>query len=78
MIQRVERQPVPLRQTPAGERRPSLCELRGHCGPFVNQALYNAFPEPMWHDMGDCVECGTTCHVRSHLEAMAAAQPTAA
>ena len=39
------------------------CEVRGYCGPFANEALYDAFPEPMWHGMADCLECGTTCHV---------------
>lgn len=72
------RQPVPLRLPVGAERGPSLCESRGHCGPFVNQAYYNAFPEPMWRDMGDCVECGTTCHVVEHLQALAPVRSTAA
>jgi hypothetical protein len=52
----MERQPVPVH---AGESH-SLCEIRGHCGPFANEGFYTAFPEPMWHGMGDCIECGTT------------------
>lgn len=57
----LERQPVrPLRQ-----EGPSLCDLRGHCGPFVNEGYYNAFPEPFWHGMGDCLHCGTTRMVES-------------
>ena len=46
-----------------GSRRSTRCELRGYCGPFANEEYYDAFPEPMWHGMGDCLECGTTCHV---------------
>jgi hypothetical protein len=52
----------PLRINRSGRRVP-VCESRGYCGPFANEALYDAFPEPMWHGMGDCLECGTTCHV---------------
>ena len=52
-----------LRLDRSGSRRVPACELRGYCGPFANEALYDAFPEPMWHGMGDCLECGTTCHV---------------
>ena len=53
----------PLRTNRFGTRRVPVCEKRGYCGPFANEALYDAFPEPMWHGMGDCLECGTTCHV---------------
>jgi hypothetical protein len=51
-----------------GPRRTPECEVRGYCGPFVNEALYDAFPEPLWHGMGDCLECGTTCHVPRELQ----------
>lgn len=57
----IPRQSVRVPRT--GGRRTTTCEIRGHCGPFANEALYDAFPEPMWHGMGDCMECGTTCHV---------------
>jgi hypothetical protein len=54
-------------------RRTARCEARGHCGPFANEAFYNDFPESMWHGMGDCLECGTTCHVPSQLQRYAEA-----
>ena len=59
----ISRQPLRLPSAEIGARRTSQCESRGYCGPFANEALYNAFPEPIWHGMGDCLECGTTCHV---------------
>jgi hypothetical protein len=67
-----ERQPIRL----DADRSGSPCEARGHCGPFVNEAYYNAFPEPLWHGMGDCVQCGTTRIVADELRhAAAAAHP---
>lgn len=54
------RQPL-VRHSP--HPSPSTCERRGYCGPFANEAYYNAFPEPVWHGMGDCLECGTTRRV---------------
>jgi hypothetical protein len=61
-------QPLHLQRPGSGARRISECELRGYCGPFANEALYDAFPEAMWHGMGDCMECGTTCHVSRELQ----------
>jgi hypothetical protein len=54
-----------------------VCEARGHCGPFVNQAFYDAFPETLWHGMGDCVNCGTTRKVEREYRKQYAA-PAAA
>src|SRR5690606_17259051 len=31
----------------------SLCLQRGHCGPFLNRGVYDAFPDPRWHGMGE-------------------------
>ena len=39
------------------------CEVRGYCGPFINQEFYNSFPDPMWHGYGECVVCCSTCIV---------------
>jgi hypothetical protein len=61
-------QPLRLPHSACGARRTTECEVRGYCGPFANEELYNAFPEPMWHGMADCMECGTTCHVPRELE----------
>jgi hypothetical protein len=61
-------QPLRLQYSRSGNRRTPECEVRGYCGPFANEALYNAFPEPMWHGMGDCLECGTTCHVPREIQ----------
>ena len=51
-----------------GPARTARCEARGYCGPFANEALYDAFPEAMWHGMGDCLERGTTCHIQREVE----------
>ena len=59
----IARQPLHIHHSGSGPRRVPACEERGYCGPFANEALYDAFPEAMWHGMGDCMECGTTCHV---------------
>jgi hypothetical protein len=64
----ITRQPLRLPHAGSGARRTPECERRGYCGPFANEALYNAFPEAMWHGMGDCVECGTTCHVAREIQ----------
>ena len=61
-------QPLRLQYSCSGTRRTPECQVRGYCGPFANEAMYNAFPEPMWHGMGDCLECGTTCHVPLEVE----------
>lgn len=55
-----------------------VCGERGYCGPFVNEAYYAAFPEPLWHGMADCVECGTTCKVAPHLRKQRRAELRAA
>jgi hypothetical protein len=52
----VARERLPARNA-VGAR---ACERRGYCGPFLNEAYYDAFPEPLWHGMGDCAQCGTT------------------
>lgn len=47
----------------AAENRRLVCEARGYCGPFINQDYYRAFPDPMWHDTGECEVCCSTCNV---------------
>ncbi|MBW3628926.1 MAG: hypothetical protein KY464_06475 [Gemmatimonadetes bacterium] len=64
----IPRQPLRVGNFTSAAKRTARCEARGHCGPFANQALYDAFPEAMWHGMGDCLECGTTCHVQREIE----------
>ena len=73
----ITRQPLRIPRSGPGARPVPACESRGHCGPFANEALYNAFPEPMWHGMGDCLECGTTCHVPLEQERGAPVTPLA-
>ena len=43
-------------RVPESEPPRSLCELRGRCGPFVNQAYFETIDAAM--RMGMCVECG--------------------
>lgn len=40
--------------------RRTICEPRGHCGPFVNQHVYDEAPDSEWHGMGECVHCRNT------------------
>lgn len=44
----------------------SVCLQRGFCGPFINQGVYDAFPDPRWHGMGECVHCHSTVKVSRH------------
>ena len=44
-----------------------VCHPRGYCGPFINQDYYDAFPDAVWHGMGDCATCGTTRKVAPEL-----------
>ena len=64
----ISRQAVRVPHAGSAKRRTTVCEVRGHCGPFTNEAVYDAFPEAMWHGMGDCLECGTTCHVQREAQ----------
>ena len=44
----------------------SVCLERGHCGPFKNRGVYDSFPDPRWHGMGECVHCHSTVKVARH------------
>jgi len=44
----------------------SVCLKRGHCGPFLNRGVYDAFPDPRWHGMGECVYCHSTVKISRH------------
>lgn len=48
----------PVRTYQAALRnRQLICDPRGYCGPFINQRFYDAFPDPEWHGMGECIHC---------------------
>lgn len=58
------RQPHPVQDHhQAMENFRLICGVRGYCGPFINEAFYNAFPDPLWHGYGECVVCCSTCLV---------------
>ena len=66
------------------ENHRMICGVRGYCGPFINEAFYNAFPDAMWHGYGECTVCCSTCLIeqeelkRQRIESAAAgAQPCA-
>lgn len=42
-----------------------VCDRREYCGPFLNRAFYNAFPDPLWKGMAECVLCRSTVHVET-------------
>lgn len=58
-----ERIPHPVKDfATAEENRRRICAARGFCGPFVNGDLYDAFPDPMWRGIAECVHCRNTVH----------------
>lgn len=53
--------PHPVRSLSLADRyRARVCEVRGYCGPFLNTDYYDAYPDPLWHGMGDCLFCCST------------------
>ena len=56
--------PHPIQdQSVADRNRRTICEVRGYCGPFINQSYYRRFPDPLWQTTGECVVCCNTCNV---------------
>ena len=47
----------------ARRNRREICDARGYCGPFINQDVYDKFPDPVWHGSGECVHCCGTRNV---------------
>lgn len=41
-----------------------ICQRRGYCGPFEDQARYDAVPG--WEGLGTCLVCGSTVHTGHH------------
>jgi hypothetical protein len=50
-------------QRVADQNRRTTCDVRGYCGPFVNESYYDSFPDPLWRGTGECVVCCNTCNV---------------
>ena len=55
------RMPAARPADPGDDAPRGLCERRGYCGPFVNQAYFNSLEA--WAGFGICVECGCTVPV---------------
>ena len=56
--------PHPIQdQQVADHNRRTICEVRGYCGPFINQLYYDQFPDPIWRGTGECIVCCNTCNV---------------
>jgi hypothetical protein len=54
----LERQPHPVKDlATAVDNRRRVCEPRGYCGPFINREYYDAFPDPTWVGIGECLHC---------------------
>lgn len=68
------RTPHPI-QDPAvaDHNRRTICEIRGFCGPFINEHYYNDFLDPIWRGTGECVVCCNTCNVAVEHEKRRAA-----
>lgn len=55
------REPHPVTSlAQAIENHRNICAVRGYCGPFINQAFYGRFTDPIWHGFGECVVCCST------------------
>jgi hypothetical protein len=52
----------------AEERRRSICEPRGYCGPFVNEELFDSFDGGAWRGTANCIHCGSTVNIGAELE----------
>jgi hypothetical protein len=65
----VDKMPHPIRdQRIADRNRRTTCEVRGYCGPFINESFYDSFPDPLWRGTGECVVCCNTCNVGMEKE----------
>lgn len=61
--------PHPIQdQRVADLNRRTICEVRGYCGPFINQSYYETFPDPLWRGTGECLVCCNTCNVELEEE----------
>lgn len=57
----LDRQKHPVASIDEAEKNSrTICQPRGYCGPFLNEHVYNDFPDPLWHGMGECVHCRNT------------------
>lgn len=45
---------------------PTVCEVRGYCGPFRDQDRFDTFSDRAWHGLAICRECGNTASVQLH------------
>jgi len=50
------------------DNRPPLCDARGYCGPFINEALFANDGGGRWFGLATCVHCGGTVDVGTELE----------
>ena len=50
------------------DNRPPLCEERGYCGPFINEALFASEVGGRSFGLATCVHCGGTVDVETELE----------
>lgn len=65
----VERVPHPVASYAEAQRnRREICDRRGYCGPFINSAVYDTFPDPVWHGCGECVNCCGTRKIAEEEE----------
>lgn len=56
-----DREPHPVEDfATAIENGRRICQARGYCGPFINAHVYDAFPDPLWRGIGECVHCRNT------------------
>jgi hypothetical protein len=63
-VQCVKRVSHPIRSLREAQlNRLNICQVRGYCGPFINQEVYDSFPDPIWRGSAECVVCCDTRNV---------------
>ncbi len=74
-IYRSARKPHPVQDRSIADRnRRTICQVRGFCGPFINEEYYNDFPDPIWRGTGECLVCCNTCNSAVETEKRIAAE----
>lgn len=66
-----ERVPHPVKDfATAIDNGRRICQPRGYCGPFINGAVYDAFPDPTWNGIAECLHCRNTVNQAREEEKM--------
>jgi hypothetical protein len=47
---------------------PNLCQMRGYCGPFENEAYFYGLSEPSFRGCANCIHCGLIVRIWAELD----------